>query len=149
MGVSKAYTVLPSDAFIIRDVYAQANEVAELEWLQKDLSFSDEYLAKLIGASQKRFSQWKSGEQTLTSLQVQKLKNLSTAMARLVSFLSFRPDLIRRVLEFHCDAAEIRRTKLTPPWLGMSLRNYMLRYRTTGVNEVESWVQRVRSANAP
>lgn len=32
-----------SDEFIIPDVYAQGNGVSVFEWLQKDLSFSDEF----------------------------------------------------------------------------------------------------------
>lgn len=119
------------------------------EWLQNDLSFSDEYLAKLIGADQKRFCEWKRGEQKLTKSQVRKLRNLSAAMTRLLSFLNFRRDLMIRILEFHSDSDEIQRTKFTPPWLGSSLREFMLGDGDTGVNEVRIWVECVRSASSP
>ena len=138
-----------SDELIIPDVYAQGNGLSDFEWLQKDLFFSDEYLARVIGAHKDRFSQWKSGRQSLTGSQLRKLKNLSSAMTRLLSFFAFRRDLMMRILEFHVDTTEMRRTRVTPPWVGMSLRNYMLRYRSMGVDEVDSWVQRLRSANSP
>ena len=137
-----------SNEFIIPDVYAEGNVVSVFEWLQKYLSFSDEYLAKLIGADQKRFCEWKRGEQKLTKSQVRKLRNLSAAMTRLLSFLNFRRELMLRILEFHSDSNESGSSRFMPPWLGMSLREFMFRHGDTGVVEVDSWVQRVGSANS-
>lgn len=140
--------ITPTAEFIIPDVYGQANIVSAVDWLQEHLSFSDEYLAQLIGVPQELFSQWKKGEQTLTTSQVRKLKNLSTAMTRLLSFLNFRRELMMRILELHSDSYEIRRTSFTPPWLGTSLKDYLLRYGGRGIDEVDSWVQSLRSANS-
>jgi hypothetical protein len=122
--------------------------VSAVDWLQEHLSFSDEYLAKLIGARPELFSHWKRGEQTLTNSQVRKLKNLSTAMNRLLSYLNFRRDLMMRILEFHSDSYQVQKTSFTPPWLGTSLKDYMLRYGGRGIDEVDSWVQSLRSANS-
>jgi hypothetical protein len=138
----------PSNEFIIPDVYAEGNGVSVFEWLQNDLSFSDEYLAKLIGADQKRFCEWKRGEQKLTKSQVRKLRNLSAAMTRLLSFLNFRRELMLRILEFRSDSNESGCSRFMPPWLGMSLREFMFRHGDTGVVAVDSWVQRVGSANS-
>ncbi len=132
---------------IIPDVYGQ-DVVSAIDWLQENLSFSDEYLAQLIGARQELFSEWKRGGQTLTNSQVQKLKNLSTAMNRLLSYLNFRRDLMMRMLEVHFDDYQMQRTSSTPPWLGTSLKDYLLRHGGKGINEVDSWVQSLRSANS-
>lgn len=141
-------SITPTTELIIPDVYGQANVVSAVDWLQENLSFSDEYLAQLIGARQELFSQWKRGGQTLTSSQVQKLKKLSTAMTRLLSFLNFRRDLMMHILEFHSDNNHIQRTSYTPPWLGTSLKDYMLSHGGKGINEVDSWVQSLKSANS-
>lgn len=133
---------------IIPDVYGQADVVSAVEWLQEHLSFSDEYLAELIGARQELFVQWKKGGQTLTSSQVRKLKKLSTAMTRLLSYLNFRRDLIMQILEFHSDSDQIRQTSFTPPWLGTSLKDYLLHHGGRGIDAVDSWVQSLRSANS-
>jgi hypothetical protein len=122
--------------------------LSAVHWLQEQLSFSDEYLAQLIGARKELFSEWKRGGHTLTRMQERKLKDLSTAMMRLLSFLNFRRDLIMRVLEFHSDTHAIRRTSFTPPWLETSLKEYLLRRGGMGIAEVDSWVQRVKSANS-
>lgn len=123
--------------------------MSAVEWLQEHLSFSDEYLAELIGARQELFAQWKKGGQTLTSSQVRKLKKLSTAMTRLLSYLNFRRDLMMHVLKFQADdSVQIRRTSFTPPWLGTSLKDYLLHHGGRGIDAVDSWVQSMRSANS-
>lgn len=133
--------------FIIPDVYGQ-DTLSAVNWLQENLSFSGEYLAQLIGTHQELFSQWEKGGHTLTRSQVRKLKHLSTAMTRLLSFLNFRHTLMMRVLEFHSDSNQIERTTSSPPWLGTSLRDYMLQHGSKGIKEVDSWVQNLRSANS-
>jgi len=139
----------PTDELLIPDVYGQGDAVSAVEWLQEQLTFSDDYLAELIGARQELFAQWKKGGQTLTSSQVRKLKKLSTAMTRLLSYLNFRRDLMMHVLEFQADdRAQIRRTRFTPPWLGASLKEYLLHHGGRGIDAVDSWVQSMRSANS-
>ena len=140
--------VTPNSEFIIPDVYGQ-DTLSAVNWLQENLSFSDEYVAQLIGARQELFSEWKKGGHRLTKSQVRKLKHLSTAMTRLLSFLNFRRDLMLRVLEFQSDSNQIQRTSSTPPWLGTSLRDYMLQHGSKGIKEVDSWVQKLKSANSP
>ena len=140
--------VTPKSEFIIPDVYGQ-DTLSAVNWLQEHLSFSDEYLAQLVGVREDLFSAWKRGEHTLRNSQVRKLKNLSTAMNRLLSFLNFRRDLMMRVLEFHADSDQVRRTSSTPPWLGTSLRDYMLQHGSKGIKRVDSWVQSLGSANSP
>lgn len=139
--------ITPTAELIIPDVYGQ-DVLSAVNWLQEHLSFSDEYLAQLVGVSQELFSQWKRGEEKLTSSQVQTLENLSTAMNRLLSFLSFRRDQMTRILETHFDSYQIQRTSFTPPWLGTSLKDYMLHHGSRGIDEVDSWVQRLKSANS-
>ena len=143
-----ASSTTSTDEQIIPDVYGQADALSTVEWLQEHLSFSDEYLAELIGARQELFAQWKKGGQTLTSSQVRKLKKLSTAMTRLLSYLNFRRDLMMQILEFDSDGAHIRRTSFTPPWLGTSLKDYLLHHGGRGIDAVDSWVQSMRSANS-
>lgn len=70
-------------------------------------------------------------------------------MNRLLSFFNFRRDLMMRVLDFEFDNHEIPRSTFTPPWVGTSLRPYMLRESGRGIDEVDSWVQTMRSANSP
>lgn len=142
-----SYTTSTAE-LLIPDVYGEADAVSVVEWLQEHLSFTDEYLAELIGARQELFGQWKMGGQTLTSSQVRKLKKLSTAMNRLLSYLNFRRDLIIHILEFHSDNDQIRRTSFTPPWLGTSLKDYLLHHGGRGIDAVDSWVQSLRSANS-
>jgi len=127
-------------------VYSQ-DVLSAVNWLQENLSFSDEYLAQLVGAPQEVFCQWKRGEATLTSSQVQTLEKFSTAMNRLLSFFSFRRDLMLRVLEFHSDSYQIRWNSFTPPWVGTSLKDYLLRHGGRGIDEVDSWVQSLKFAN--
>jgi hypothetical protein len=62
-------------------------------------------------------------------------------MNRLLSFLNFRRDLMMRVLEFHSDSNQIQRTEHKPPWLGASLRDYVLHHGDKGIKEVDYWVQ--------
>jgi hypothetical protein len=137
----------PTAELAIPDVYDQGDVVSAVNWLQEHLSFSDEYLAALVGAPQELFSQWKRGEQTLTRSQVQDLENLFTAMSRLLSLFNFRRDLVMRVLEFHSDSNRFRRTSFTPPWLGTSLKDYLLNQGGKGINEVDSWVQSLKFAD--
>ena len=140
--------ITPAAELIIPDVYGQ-DALSAVNWVQEHLSFSDEYLAQLVGISQELFSQWKRGEEKLTSSQVQMLESLSTAMTRLLSLFNFRRDLMTRILESHFDSYQIQRTKFMPPWLGTSLKDYMLRHGGRGIDEVDSWVQRLKSANSP
>jgi hypothetical protein len=132
---------------IIPDVYGPATALSALNLLQEQLSFSDEYLAQMIGTRQEVFSRWKRGEPMLTRSQVRTLKHLSTAMTRLLSFLNFRRDLIMRILEFHSDSYQTQRTSFTPPWLGNSLKEYLLQHGGRGIDEVDSWVQSLKSAD--
>ena len=106
---------------MIPDVY-DPDLLSAVRWLQEHLPFSDEYLAQLIGASTRMFSEWKTGAQALTDSQMETLENLSLAINRLLSFYGFRRDLIVSVLEFHADSL-IQRSRFTPPWVGTSLRS--------------------------
>ena len=132
---------------IVPNVYADI--VSGIEWLQENLAFSNEYVAELIGARQEALTRWKRGEQTLSSSQEKKLENFWDAMNRLLSFFGFRGDLVMRVLEFKSDEDQIHRTRSTPPWLGSSVRDYMLEHGDTGVIEVKLWVEHLGSANSP
>ena len=130
---------------IIPDV-SDPDVLSAVRWLQEHLPFSDEYLAKLIGATTEVFSEWKTGAQTLTDSQIETLENLSLALNRLLSFYGFRRDLILSVLEFHSDSP-IQRSRFTPPWVGTSLKDYILSHGAKGIAEVDSWVQKIKSAN--
>jgi len=138
--------VLDHADLIIPDV-SDPDVLSAVRWLQKHLPFSDEYLAQLIGASTELFFEWKTGAQTLTSSQMQILENLSLAINRLLSFLGFRRDLIVSVLEFQFDSYKVQRSTYTPPWLGTSLKDYLLCHGGRGISEVDSWVQKIKSAN--
>ena len=131
---------------IIPDVY-DPDVLSAVRWLQEHLPFSDEYLAQLIGASTGLFSEWKTGAQALTDSQMETLENLSLAINRLLSFYGFRRDLIVSVLEFHSDSP-IQRSRFTPPWLGTSLKDYILSQGAKGIAEVADWIQTIRSANS-
>lgn len=131
---------------IIPDVY-DPDLLSAVRWLQEHLPYSDEYLAQLIGASTELFSEWKTGAQTLSNSQMQTLENLSIAINRLLSFYGFRRDLIVSVLEFEFDNDKVQRSTYTPPWLGTSLKDYMLGHGAKGIAEVDSWVQKIKSAN--
>ena len=74
---------------IIPDVY-DPDVLSAVRWLQAHLPFSDEDLARLIGASTELFSEWKTGAQTLSDSQIETLEDLSLAINRLLSFYSFR-----------------------------------------------------------
>ena len=63
--------------------------LSAVNWLHEHLPLSDKPMAQLIGASPELFSQWKTGEQTLTTSQTQTLESLSIAINRLLSFLIF------------------------------------------------------------
>ena len=130
---------------IIPDVY-DPDVLSAVRWLQEHLPFSDEYLAQLIGASTGLFSEWKTGAQTLTDSQMQTLENLSLAINRLLSYFNFRRDLIVSVLEFHSDSP-IQRSRFTPPWVGTSLKDYILSHGAKGIAEVNAWVQKIKAAN--
>ena len=123
--------------------------MSAVNWLQKHLTFSDEYFAQLIGVSQEVLCKWKSGTQGLESSQMETLTKFFTAMNRLLSFFNFRRDLMMRVLDFSLISHERVRSSFTPPWLGTSLRLYMLRESGRGIDDVDSWVQTMRSANSP
>lgn len=131
---------------IIPDVYSE-DVVANVMWLQEKLSFSDEYVTDLIRVSKELFSKWKKGEATLTGSQLKTLENLWSAMNRLLSYFNFRRDLMMRVLEARFSD-QIHRTKSTPPWVGTSLRDFMLLQGRPGIYEVECWVWHIRSANS-
>ena len=131
---------------IIPDVY-DPDVLSAVRWLQEHFPFSDEYLAQLIGASTGLFSEWKTGAQTLSDSQMQTLEGLSLAINRLLSYYGFRRDLIVSVLEFHSDSP-IQRSRFTPPWVGTSLKDYMLSHGAKGIAEVDDWIQTMRSANS-
>ena len=134
-----------SDDLIIPDVYGD-DARSHIGWLQEHLAFTDEYLAQLVGARPEAFSEWKRGGKSLTRSQVRKLKNLHTAISRLLSYYGFRRDLMLRVLEVHVDDIDqTRRTSYTPPWVGTSLRDYLL--RRGGIAAVDAWIQKIKSAN--
>lgn len=130
---------------IIPDAY-DPDVLSAVRWLQAHLPFSDEDLARLIGASTELFSEWKTGAQTLTDSQIETLDNLSIAINRLLSFYGFRRDLMVTVLEFRSESP-IQRSRFTPPWLGTSLKHYMLSHGAKGIAEVDDWIQRMRSAS--
>jgi hypothetical protein len=137
--------VLDHADLIIPDVY-DPDVLSAVRWLQEHLPLSDEYLAQLIGASTELFSEWKTGAQALTDAQMETLENLSLAVNRLLSFYGFRRDLMVSVLEFHSDSP-IQRSRFTPPWVGTSLKEYMLSHGAKGIAEVDSWIQEIKSAN--
>jgi hypothetical protein len=137
--------VLDHTDLIIPDVY-DPDLLSAVRWLQEHLPFSDEYLAQLMGIKTELFSEWKTGAQTLSDSQMQMLENLSMAINRLLSFYGFRRDLIVSVLEFHSDNP-IQRSRFTPPWVGTSLKEYLLSHGAKGIAEVDSWVQEIKSAS--
>jgi len=130
---------------IIPDVH-DPDVLSAVRWLQAHLPFSDEYLAQLIGVSQELFSEWKTGAQALTDSQMQTLESLSLAINRLLSYYGFRRDLMVSVLEFHSESP-IERSRFTPPWLGASLKDYLLCHGAKGIAEVDDWIQKIRSAS--
>jgi len=138
--------VLDHVDLIIPDVY-DPDVRSAVRWLQEHLPFSDEYLAQLIGATTELFSEWKTGAQTLSDSQIQTLESLSLAINRLLSFYGFRRDLVVSVLEFHSDSP-VQRSRFTPPWVGASLKDYMLSHGAKGIAEVDDWIQTIRSANS-
>lgn len=131
---------------IIPDVY-DADVLFAVRWLQEHLPFSDEDLAQLIGVSTELFGEWKTGAQTLSDSQIETLDDLSIAIKRLLSFYGFRRDLMVTVLEFRSESP-IKRSRFTPPWLGTSLKDYMLSHGAKGIAEVDDWIQEIRSANS-
>jgi hypothetical protein len=131
---------------IIPDVY-DPDLLSAVRWLQEHLPFSDEYLAQLIGASTELFSEWKAGAQTFTDSQLQTLENLSLAINRLLSYYNFRRGLMVSVLEFHSDSP-VQRSRFTPPWVGTSLKDYLLAHGAKGIAEVDDWIQTIRSASS-
>ncbi|HXQ74311.1 MAG TPA: hypothetical protein VN844_27650 [Pyrinomonadaceae bacterium] len=137
--------MLDHTELIIPDVY-DPDLLSAVRWLQEHLPFSDEYLAQLIGIKTELFSEWKTGARTLSDSQMQMLENLSLAINRLLSFYNFRRDLIVSVLESQFDSP-IQRSRFTPPWVGTSLKDYMLSHGAEGIAEVDSWVQEIKSAN--
>ena len=130
---------------IIPDVY-DPDVLSAVRWIQEHLPFSDEDLARLIGVNTELFSQWKTGAQTLTDSQTETLEDLSLAINRLLSFYGFRRDLMVTVLEFRSESP-IPRSRFTPPWLGTSLKDYMLSHGAKGIAEVDDWIQTIRSAS--
>jgi hypothetical protein len=131
-----------SGELIIPDAFSD-DVLSDVNWLKEHLSFSDEYFAQLVGVPQELFCQWKRGEATLTSSQVQTLEKFSTAIRRVLSYYGFRRDLMMRVLEVHFED-RIHRTKFTPPWVGSSLKDYLLHHGGEGSDEVDSWVQSLK-----
>ena len=130
---------------IIPDVY-DPDVLSAVRWLQEHLPFSDEYLARLIAVSTDLFSEWKTGAQALTDSQIETLESLSLAINRLLSFYGFRRDLMVTILEFHSESP-IQRSRFTPPWLGTSLKDYMLDHGAKGIADVDDWIQTIRSAS--
>lgn len=130
---------------IIPDVY-DADVLSAVSWLQEHLPFADEDLAQLIGVSTELFGEWKTGAQTLSDSQIETLDDLSIAIKRLLSFYGFRRDLMVTILEFHSESP-IQRSRFTPPWLGTSLKDYMLSHGAKGIAEVDDWIQTMRSAS--
>jgi len=130
---------------IIPNVY-DADVLSAVRWLQEHLPFTDEDLARLIGVSTELFSEWKTGAQTLTTEQTETLEDLSIAINRLLSFYGFRRDLMVTVLEFRSESPT-HRSRFTPPWLGTSLKDYMLSHGAKGIAEVDDWIQKIRSAS--
>ena len=139
----------PAQQFIIPDFYSSNTEspVQVVNWLQENLNLSDDYIASLVRVRKDLFAEWKNGSQTLTSSQVKDLKAFSSAMTRLLSFLNFRRDLMIRMLDFHNEQRH-RPTPLTPPWLGTSLKAYLMNQGHRGIREVDSWVQAMRASNS-
>lgn len=140
----------PAQQFIVPDFYSSTSDspVYAVSWLQENLSLSDEYIANLVKVRPDLFAEWKNGNPSLTSSQVKDLKAFSSTMTRLLSFLNFRRDLMLKMLEFHNPEERHRPTKLTPPWLGTSLKAYMKNHGHRGIREVDSWIQAMRSANS-
>jgi hypothetical protein len=132
---------------IIPDVH-DTDVLCAVRWLQEHLSFPDDYLAQLIGATPELFSRWKTGEQALTSSQMETLDNLSIAINRLLSYYGFRRDLIVSVLEFQSNSDQVQRSIYTPPWIGTSLKDYLLDHGARGIAEVNDWIEKVKVANS-
>jgi hypothetical protein len=137
--------VLDHTDLIIPDIH-DPDVLSAVRWLQEHLPFSDEYLAQLVGARSEHFSDWKRGAHTLTSSQLETLDSLSIAINRLLSFYGFRRDLMVTILQFHSESP-IQRSRFTPPWLGASLKDYLLCHGAKGIAEVDDWIQKIRSAS--
>jgi transcriptional regulator with XRE-family HTH domain len=127
---------------IIPDVY-NTDVLPAVKWLQEHLPFSDEELAGLIGVSPEQFSDWKMDQHSLTNERTETLQNLCTVISRLLSFFNFRRALIMQALDFHY----VQRDRYTPPWLGASLKEYLLGHGAKGIAEVDRWIQKIGSAN--
>ena len=137
--------MLDHSDLIIPDVH-DPDVLSAVCWLQEHLPFSDEDLAQLLGVSTEVFGEWKTGAQTLTDSEIETLEDLSLAINRLLSFYGFRRDLMVTILEFHSESP-IQRSRFTPPWVGTSLKDYMLRHGAKGIAEVDDWLQKIRSAS--
>jgi len=70
-----------------------------------------------------------------------------TSNKPIVVIYGFRRDLIVSVLEFQFDSDKGQRSTYTPPWLGASLKDYLLGYGAKGIAEVDSWIQKIKAAN--
>ncbi|HSE16299.1 MAG TPA: hypothetical protein VLB46_04560 [Pyrinomonadaceae bacterium] len=136
---------MPDADLIIPDVY-DADVLFAVRWLQEHLPFSDGDLAQLIGVSTELFGEWKTGAQSLSDSQIETLDDLSIAIKRLLSFYGFRRDLMVTVLEFRSESP-IQRSRFTPPWLGTSLKDYVLSHGAKGIADVDDWIQTIRSAS--
>jgi hypothetical protein len=134
---------LTTPELIIPDV-SDPDVLSAVRWLQDHLPFSDQYLAQLIEVRPELFKEWKTGAQTLTDPQIETLDNLSLAINRLLSFYGFRRALMVTILEFRSESP-IQRSRFTPPWVGTSLKDYMLSHGAKGIAEVDDWIQTLRS----
>jgi DNA-binding transcriptional regulator YiaG len=119
-----------------------------IKWLQDHLNLSDEYIASLIKVRREILSEWKNGNSSLTSSQIRDLETFSSTLLRVLSFLNFRRDLMMKFLEFHGEHTQQRSGVLSPPWLGTSLKTYMMTHGVRGIKEVDSWVQAMRLADS-
>jgi len=134
----------PVDQMIIPDFDIEADEspVTGISWLQTNLSLSDDFFAKVAAVEETDFSKWKQGDLVLEDSKIEGLKALSSALTHMLSFLNFRHDLMITLFEFKSE--ESKRTPLTPPWAGNSLKQYLQTHGVKGVEKVDLWVQRMR-----
>jgi len=134
----------PVDQMIVPDFDSAADDspLTGISWLQTNLSLSDDFFAKVADVEETDFSEWKQGYLLLEPSKIEGLKALSSAMTHLLSFLNYRRDLMISLFEFKSE--ESKRTSLTPPWVGNSLKQYLQTHGVNGVEEVDQWIQRMR-----
>jgi hypothetical protein len=128
---------------------AEPDLVSQVAWAEDELGLSDAFFSRLLEVDEGTFSDWRLGTGAISKDKRDDLGEFWDVVRHMLSFLNHNIGLLHIMLDYVDDSNNgAVRLPFSPPWIGTSLRTYLERTGSEGVQAVSHWVQALRFADS-